>query len=294
DTTDVIIGYSWWPELMRQIKRRRPKVGVHVRTINAEALQHLIRDPQPWTRPIAKLRTYYGAIRLARRDRQCAQIADAVLGISPWDDQHYWKRIAPRRYTHLPYFSPWPHLQIAADANDAAQRRHWSQRHNRLVCMPGGGDSISQQQRRLFADVATVAATIDSCSEIEFQMTRGVHRRDEDEIPQDLPYERIDCEDPWDLLLQSRAVGIFTDMGYGFKTTIADGIAAGCHVIVHRGLIPRVPESLHDALIEIDPGNKHSIESALQRIVTPPRNDGVHERLKRAAERVLGEVTGGR
>src|SRR5207302_11091767 len=47
--------------------------------------------------------------------------------------------------------------------------------------------------------------------------------------------------EPWDLLCQVRALAVLTPIGFGLKTTVVDGLAAGCHVIVHERLAGRLP-----------------------------------------------------
>jgi hypothetical protein len=69
-------------------------------------------------------------------------------------------------------------------------------------------------------------------------------------------------------------------LGYGFKTTVVDGLAAGCHVLVDPRTAAHLPECVRAACLVVDlvsPGVAASVAAALQS--APPRqrvNEDLH------------------
>ncbi len=107
----VIWYYTFWPEQMEELKARCPRVRMVLRTVNAEALQHWTRAGKNWRKLRGLPRDVYGFLRLLGRDRRCCRAADVLAGISPWDNAHYWSRLAGRNKAQfVPYASPWSAL----------------------------------------------------------------------------------------------------------------------------------------------------------------------------------------
>ena len=88
-----------------------------------------------------------------------------------------------------------------------------------------------------------------------------------------------------------RAVAVLTPLGFGFKTTVVDGLAAGCHVIVHRKLASRLPAAVVDACIQFDP-ERDDIDSVAAALERPPPGVGLNERLRDAAAAVARTTLG--
>jgi hypothetical protein len=243
-TTDVIVEYSVYPELLQALRHCHPQLKLHVRAHNAEALQHLHRTPPSFlpTRKNAKI--VYGALNLARRDRQSASLADTVLGISEYDNRHYWRRlVAAKKLYTVPYFSPWPELRPQVRSGS-------SLRENRILCMPGGYDRLSQQQRNIFFELAEVVQNVGGESAPDFMITDYSVER----FPSPSHIKVLgQIEEPWDLMCHSKGLAVLTDLGFGAKTTIPDAVTAGCLVLVHAGLVPRIPSELQSRIVAVDP-----------------------------------------
>ncbi len=112
---------------------------------------------------LENLRRAYGAARLAMQDRRAAKAADSLLGISRYDAEHYWSRLVSRkRLIDLPYFSPWPELRPHVCPQP------WMHRKNQIICMPGGWDRLSQQQRTHFMALAEATAALQSRNKLSF------------------------------------------------------------------------------------------------------------------------------
>jgi hypothetical protein len=107
---DVVVWYyTFWPEALEELRTRCPRARFVLRTVNAEACQHWLRAKKDWRKLRGLPRDAYGFVRLLWRDRRCARAADVLAGISPWDDEHYWRRLAGRsKVRFVPYVCPWP------------------------------------------------------------------------------------------------------------------------------------------------------------------------------------------
>lgn len=96
-----------------------------------------------------------------------------------------------------------------------------------------------------------------------------------------------DCPEPWDLLCRVRAVAVITPFGYGFKTTILDGLAAGCHVIVHPKLAKRLPLQVRQLCLICDPSRDEDILKLTDSLSTPPGNHNINQQLSEMAIDIL-------
>jgi len=194
-----------------------------LRTVNAEAFQHWLRAGKDWTRLRGLPRDVYGFVRLLWRDRRCAHLADALAGISPWDDARYWRCLAGRdKVFSAPYLCPWPVLL------PTVLPRPWVEREDRIVCLAGARDVIGRAHLEGFAALARRP----EWTGWQFSASQGLIGDGHDDLPENV--ERLGClDEPWSLLCRAKAVAVLSPVGYGFKTTIADALAAGCHVLVH-------------------------------------------------------------
>jgi hypothetical protein len=91
---------------------------------------------------------------------------------------------------------------------------------------------------------------------------------------------RRDCREPWDLLCQARALAVLTPLGFGFKTTVVDGLAAGCHVIVHAQLARRLPQELQALCIVCDPSRDEDVRRLADALSAPPRPHTINRQLR--------------
>ena len=280
DTTDILLEYSGRPELMERLSKHCPDARIHMRMHNAEALQHWHRAEIGILPSRNNLRNVYGVARLAWMDRRSAAIASSRLGISLWDNQNYWRRICGKPNLFLPYFCPWPELrQNAAKSQD-------SHAEVRVLCMPGGGDRLSRQQSDLFGRLADQICAVKP--DWQFQISAGVHGSASAPSP-NVSIQKLD--QPWETLLQSRAVAVLTDLGFGMKTTIIDGLAAGAHVLVHTGLIKRLPDEIASAVIPVDFSDPKLTESVVAQLESPAtEGPAINHSMRELALRTLAEV----
>jgi len=239
----VVWYYSFYPEAMAEVRRQCPCVHTVLRTVNAEAFQHWLRAKKDWRHWRGVPRDIYGCLRLAWRDRQCVRLADAIAGISSWDDTHYWKWFSGcGKIQHVPYMSPWPTL--CPDVKPLP----WDQRENVIACLAGSRDAIGRGHVRGFAALAASPAF----SSWRFVASEGFMDASRDDLPANV--ERLgQIDDPWAWLCRVKVVAVLSPLGYGYKTTVTDALAAGCHVLVDPRQHARLSAFEKERAISYDP-----------------------------------------
>lgn len=287
----LVLHYSWWPQLLLQVKQQYPSLNIIVRLHNAEAWHHWARyRPSTSWQGLPKL--IYGCLRLAYRDWQTCRAADYLLGISAWDNQHYWRRLNrwgrlkhQTRLLSTPYFCPWP--KLPTESLTVAAPPAWSARSAQIVSMPGGGDAISQDQRNRFAKLAEALIKHNDTAEnhIRCVATGGIidpATRASSTTPNTTKPSPVvtlgAIKSPFELLQNSKAVAILSPRGYGFKTTILDAITAGCHVLLHPVLMDRIPQEIAKHCIALDtqqPISSQSIHQLITRLLSEPTHSGL-------------------
>ena len=263
----VIWYYTFWPEAMEELKRRCPRVRIVLRTVNAEAFQHWTRAGKDWRRLRGLPRDVYGCLRLLWRDRRCCRAADALAGISAWDDAHYWARLAGRsKVETVPYACPWPAL--LPDVRPAS----WSAREHAIVCLAGTRDPIGRSHVAGF----TALARRPELSGWRFASSDGFMDASGDALPAHV--ERLGrIGEPWDQLCKVQAVAVLSPLGYGYKTTVADALAAGCQVLVHPRQYVRLSCEEQTRILAVDPDSEADVCRLADALSRPPAGDTADE-----------------
>jgi hypothetical protein len=271
-TTDVVVYSSWWPDLLRRLRQRAPWIRLHVRTANAEAFQHWHRSKMEMAHAWESARVIYGVIRLAARDSACRRLADSLLGISEWDNRHYWDRLPGRAPVFdVPYVSPWPELR------PQVRPLPWPTRRPLVLSMPGGSDAIGLASQRNFKWLAESFASAGLGGRWEFVLSpRWEEVERSRPSPPLLPYPGPGRFEPWDALCAVRAVAVLTPLGFGAKTTIFDAIAAGCHVLIDARLTHRIPALLRARCIPVSCGRPFDAAALEERLNMPPDGTDLH------------------
>ena len=286
-TTDVLLEYSWWGKALGRLRQIYPWLRFHVRTHNAEALQKLHRFEIKGSNLRSAIENARATLEALRQDWRCGQVADTLLGISDWDNRHYWRYFTPhRKMRYLPYFVPWPLLKCES------KPRSWAERSNSVVCMPWGHDRIG---RASIARFRLMARHLDAPAHKDgwaFKMTRGIVDRDGGENLDGL-ITSVDGAEPWELLCGVRAVAVLTHLGFGTKTTITDGLAAGCHVLIDERLARRLPAEISSACMVLSFRSLPRPDALMARLREPPCGAGLNERFRRQAQEQLRVCLGG-
>lgn len=263
----VIWYYTFWPEALEALRHRCPGVRIVLRTVNAEALQHWLRAGKDWRRLHGLPRDVYGLLRLWWRDRRCARAADVLAGISPWDDEHYWARLAGRTpVRHVPYLCPWPALLPQMHPPP------WAQRENTIICLAGTRDVIGRAHVAGFAALARRP----ELAAWRFAASAGLLDAAPDPLPAGV--ERLGrIAEPWERLCRVKAVALLSPWGYGYKTTAADALAAGCHVLVHPRQHVRLPRAEQARCLPVDPAAPADVRRAAASLSRAPESDAARE-----------------
>lgn len=277
DTRHVLIEYSGYPGLLRQLRKRDPGVGLHVRTHNAEPYQYFHRATGRGPRDYVNPRLWLTCLGLGWRDARCRSAADTLLGISEWDNAHYWRWLPGGALVgYLPYFSPWPYLRPAVEP------QAWGQRKPVMVSMGGNFDPSGMTNVANFGRIATRVSQL-AATQWSFVLTWWSQWHDH--VPKvRAPVELMrDCREPWDLLCQVRALAVLTPLGFGLKTTVVDGLAAGCHVIVHSELADRLPRPVRELCLFWDPSRDEDIAGVVAALSAPPLRHNLNQQLRERA-----------
>lgn len=282
----VVWYYSFHPEELAALRKACPAVFIHVRTVNAESLQHLTRNPPGWLPTRGNMRILYGAARVAWRDSLCRRIADTLPGISASDNRRYWSRL-PGRATVVdaPYVTPWPEIRPDIEP------RPWAARENLIVCLAGGRDRISLASTIGFFAVVARLRVHPLFRDWTFAISEGLlesGKGPDSAAAGVVNLGRID--EPWDIMCRARAVAVLTPLGYGCKTTLFDAVAAGCHALAHPVLATRLPAIAHGAVLLLDPGIEPDAVTWHAHLSAPPPQPSPHAGLRSVVVEVWRRV----
>lgn len=284
--TDIILYYSFLPELLISLRRAMPTAKLYVRTVNAEAFQHWQRARVGFVPTYENIRQIYGSLRLGWRDAMCKWHADALLGISEWDNRVYWRHLPGRaEVADIPYQCPWPHIRPQVSPLE------WGSRRSEIVCLAGARDAIGRAMVDGFSRMTDALGGSSEFKGWKFRLSPGLLGGEG--VP-DLSQrvERMtELDEPWDLLCSAKALAVLTPLGFGTKTTIIDALAAGCHVLVHPVLAGRLPEYVRTACIEYSEKYERNPESLAAMLATPPLGSPIPA-LKATAESGLARAFG--
>jgi hypothetical protein len=256
EKSSFLIEYSYYPRIVRALRKRFPDSFIAVRSHNIEPLQHL--HNHGWWPARGPLWVGYGITRLLWGDIIVKRHADVIYSISDWERTQYWQRLPGMATTKwLPYYCP-AHL-IGADCTATAER-------NLIVCMPTSVKSRKSQDLVngfiSFAELAQKHGT-----NFEFLITGDLSSWPAPQSPA-VKYTGM-IEDIAQFFCSVKAVCILSDLGYGFKTTIADAMANGVAVLVHDKLKRRFSSMLGDSLISVDSLSEQSVMAILHTLQQP-------------------------
>jgi len=276
----ALVEYSYYSKIVKRLKQKAPNVRVAVRAINLEPLQHF--DNTGWRCRRGPIWVLYGMARLLCHDVTVKRYADVILSINEWENRVYWNRLPGRaRIEWLPYRCP-DHL-VPENPLPYAER-------NIIACLP-----TSQKNRKSW-DLVTrfqVFATAMKRAGSQDQFVITGNLRDWN-LPDCPAAEQIGLvEDLAGFMGSCKAVALLSPLGYGFKTTIADALAAGAQVVAHPGLIRRCPDAIRPYLIAQESDNLVSVEHFMHQLETEPDGSVLQNELIQTAERTMPRWFGG-
>ncbi len=275
----ALIEYSYQPRIVKALKTRYPAAIVAVRAINVEPWQHL--DNYGWWPARGPIWMLYGMFRLTALDIQSKRYADHLCCINDWELRRYWKWLPGRAKLHwLPYRCP-----------DHMLPRHSIPYRDRnvIACVP-----TSQKNRKSWDLVTRFHAFASDMrrqgSNDQFVVTGNL--ADWELPPCDAVTYTGFVEDLASFLGACKAVALLSPLGYGFKTTMGDALAAGAHVITHADLIRKSPATISSYAIPFKPGPHESVTSVMQQLEQPPDGVKYQEECTRRIETEMREMFG--
>lgn len=283
--TDIILYYSFWPELLQILRNELPGLKLYVRSVNAEGMQQWQRSEISLLPSYSNIRAIYGSLRVVWRDHLCRKYADAMLGISSWDNQNYWRRLPGKaKIFDIPYYSPWPYLR------NSVLPKQWEDRRNQIVCLAGGRDPIGVAMLQGFSIMSDQLQANAEFNDWQFLLSPGV-LNSEISVSISKNIERMcSLDEPWDLLCSVKVLAVLTPLGFGFKTTIIDALAAGCHVLVHPVLAKRLPEEVRELCIEYDLKGRVDYLRMYQQLNQQPAKQGINNVYKQQVREVFSNI----
>jgi hypothetical protein len=279
EPTHVLIEYTRFPEIIQAVRAALPDAWIGVRAHNIEPLQHL--DNLGWLPKRGPLWMLYGMLRLLLQDVAAKRTADAVLSINEWENRIYWNCLPGRAGVEwLPYVCP-QHLLPAAPQPYPERRV--------IACLP-----TSQQNRKSrdlvlrFFEFARQMKR-QGCTD-EFVVTGDLRAWDLPDCPEVTPAGFVEDLAVW--MGRCKAICMLSPLGYGFKTTIADALAANAQVIAHPALVKRCPDAVKPFLLNCDSRCPQDIGRVQQEIQQDLHGIDLHRQLCSLAEGVLSRCFG--
>jgi hypothetical protein len=246
---NLFFEYSHYFKTIKTIRLRYPDSFIAVRAHNIEPLQHFSNHGLYSKRPFW---IAYGMLRLFISDILNKKYASIIFPISEYETRVYWKKIIGKAQVQwLPYYCP--NYLLSKNVNKKQVR-------NIIACMP------SSQKNRKSLDLVLRFIKFSnlfkkSRMEYKFVVTGNLK---EWGLPNAPEIDFIGMVDDLRLFFPKvLAVAVLSPLGYGFKTTICDAIANGCHVIAHPVIKTRCPNILQNYIIPFDTNFPHNIEVQL-------------------------------
>lgn len=278
-----------YPKSLQLLRRRAPHVRRWIRPINAELLQQIDLFRAHRAHPYAQdhraqlLHDVMTGYQRFRQDWVCARRSDALLSISDWESEHYWRWVAGRvRTWTVPYFLP---SEFRRDIPRNVEKQPL------CVCPLSTAKSIRPFPLDAFQNFARlVRAYRLKPGPWKFAMTgalkvnhRWNHMVDSELIVKGDIEQLGFLDDPMTLFAQARAVAVLSDLGFGVKTKILDAIAARCWVLVTPGLYSRLAPELQPYCLVVDrlehvAGFRAALDRAMQPFPEPDPNDALRDR----------------
>jgi len=281
----VFFEYPLYPSSIQYIKSQKPEIIVLTRSINAEFYHscHQFLASTTNLKSLVRIRgtkgpkfignSFHGFKRL-HLDYTCARLSDYLLSISSWETDHYWKHLVPEsKVRTLPYFLPGRYLPGPASNQPPGKKFQCVA----MMSTTGGTLPFTLDATRNFNRI--VGKLGNKCPEWHFFITGkmpvnvlGLNSR--------IQYTGF-LQSPFDLLSESRAMALFSDYGFGFKTKLLDAICNNCYPMITKKLYNRLPTELKPYCIVVDISSVKSFEDGLEQSLNPFPDGNPNELLRK-------------
>jgi hypothetical protein len=276
----VLVEYSYFPRIVRMLRRRYPQARIAIRAHNIEPLQHwTLAGPGERDLLLPFLRCAYVTLRLFLADLQVGWMADRILLISPVEQRTYWRWPGCRaRASWLPYLPPPEFI----DGGARSER-------DVIACLPGATESVRTQD--LVRQFSTFAERAKSAGWPEtFVATGDLRTWDVHLSPAVTQTGHVD--DLGAFYRKIAAVAILSPLGFGFKTTIGDAIASGAAVLAHPKIWQDLPEELKPYAVPVSSLDAAELMEAHAQLLRIPASSGAMAALNRRFEQEMTQFLG--
>lgn len=269
------VEYTTFPRILKWIRQAFPRSFVAVRSHNLESLQHL--DNNGWWSSRGPMWMLYGMLRLTTGDLANKRYADVIYSINDWENKVYWNRLPGRaRVEWLPYHCP-RHLLPESNGPSGGRKR--------IACLPTSHPN--RKSRDLVNRFIRFAEQMQQHGgdKYEFVVTGDLSLW---KLPGSDAVTFTGMIDDLRIFLPTvHGVCLLSPLGYGFKTTIGDALAHGCHVLVHPVLARRCPAIVASALIAVDCDRPEEVAQAGTRLSGPSPAGRLDSDLRNMNHRIL-------
>lgn len=285
----VFYETALYPRTMGFVRRKYPHLVQVTRSINADFYHWLdyvkanLKYPQALLSPkmiLNSFRWLFAAFDRLFWGYVCAQYSDYMLSIVEWERNHYWKYLTDeKRVRNLPYFLP------------AIYQREVEQSDKKMqcVCLLSSTVGTVPFQRDLVSNFSTVIKRLgNDLPDWLFYVTGDISKLNLNVANRVQPTGFLDS--PFPLLIESRAVALLSDFGFGFKTKLIDAIQSECYMLVPKKLYARLPREIQPYCIVVDINLADSFRQALEQSKAGYPQGAPNEVFKEQAFRVLDEI----
>ncbi len=285
----VFYETSLYPRTMGFVRRKYPHLVQVTRSINADFYHWLdyvkanLRYPQALLSPKMVLNTFrwlFAAFERLFLGYVCARHSDYVLSIVEWEKEHYWRYLADeKKVRNLPYFLP-------AIYQREVER---SVKKMQCVCLLSSTAGTVPFQRDLVSNFSAVIKRLgNDLPDWLFYVTGDFAQLNLNMANRIQTTGLLDS--PFPLLIESRAVALLSNFGFGFKTKLIDAIQSECYMLVPKKLYVRLPREIQPYCIIVDINFADSFRRALEQSRADYPQGAPNDVFKEQAFHVLDEI----
>lgn len=276
--TAVVFEMTFSPAAIPFVRTYAPQATIITRSHNAELLHRL-----DWARAQGFSRGSISILKVALknfvRDYLSGKRSDFLLSIDKWEVDHYWSHLIDKsKLKYVPSFLPGFYEATLPRENA-----------KKLQCV----NLTSTDPNPLIIDATKKFASVVQnlgarCREWSFCITG-----DETRFPIQTP-DRIRwtgfLDSPYQVLVESQAMALLSDYGYGFRTKILEAILAKTFILMSEGLYRRMPDEVRPYCIPIDVRSSISFQEALEQCKKPYPEGNPNAEFRQQAFAVLDEL----
>ncbi len=285
----IIFEYPRYPKSIKYLRKHYPKVRLFIRSHNAEVYHqmHYALATLKFSSSRKDLVQSFNLFKLGLSrfilDTKCSKLSHGIFSITEWESSNYWRwYLKKEKIFTVPYFLP---SEYGGNVKKTTVKK------NQCVCLmsPFRGRLVFLEDA-LRNYVRCINQMPSNSTDWKFLVTGNLSYYDI-ALPQNLISTGF-INSPFDLMLESKAMALLSDYGFGFKTKFLEAIKAECYVLLTRKLYNRLPELVKPYCLVVDPKVPKSFYQALKLSQKPFPASGtnLNEILKMQAFEELDKV----